>query len=160
MSTENRALPSEISEQVARDRKARGALESLHCWWARRFAERLRSVVAQRNRIEHDSGGYWSGSPTAQLAIDCAAILRDAADLLSGMAADRAVPRVGTAVLEIRDQWGRVSYRVVLDDGTEAEIYLSNAVPLGRPLLYFGSATNPRPVDPLLVLLDDLGHVP
>lgn len=125
-----------------------------------RFTDRVRKVVAQRNRIEHDSGGYWSGSPLAQLASDCAAVLSDAADLVGRMAAERAVPRVATAILEIRDQWGRVSYRLVLDDGTEAEIYLSNGVPLGKPLLYFGSATNPRPVDPLYVLLDDLGAVP
>ncbi len=55
---------------------------------------------------------------------------------------------------------GQGSYRLVLDDGTEAEIYLSKGIPLARPLLYFGSATNPRPVDPLYVLLDGLGEVP
>lgn len=57
---------------------------------------------------------------------------------------------------EIRAQWGRLRYRLLLDDGLAVEIYRSATMPLGKPLLYFGSATNPRPGDPPFVLIDDL----
>lgn len=124
------------------------------------FADRLMAIVEQRNRIEHDTDGYWSNSPVPQLAGDCGTVLADVADLVARMAAERAVPRVATANLQIRDQWGRTSYQLVLDDGTEIEVYLSLQLPLAKPLLYFGSSTNPRPVDPLYMLLDDLGTVP
>ena len=70
------------------------------------------------------------------------------------------MPRSAAAVKEIRDQWGRITYELNLDDGSIIEARFSSRIPLGGGLLYFGSSTNPRPVDPLLLALEDLGPVP
>jgi hypothetical protein len=50
-----------------------------------------------------------------------------------------------------------MSYRLLFDDNTEDEIFSSNTMQLGVPLLYYGSGANPRPVDPFVIPLDDIG---
>jgi hypothetical protein len=123
---------------------------------ATRFSERLRALGEQRNRLAHADAGTMARSDIQEMAKTSSNLLDDASRLFSQMAAERALPRVATATEEIKDQWGRLRYRLLLDDGAPLEINRSQAFPLGKHFLHFASGTNPRPVDPLYVLLDDL----
>jgi hypothetical protein len=119
----------------------------------REMLKRLGDLVTQRNLVEHDRGGYWSTSSLAKLADDCTAMLSDTSELVKVMAAEHVIPRYATPREEIRDMYGRLRYRLLLDDGREEEIGASQGIELGQPLLYFGSRANPRPYDPMFVPL-------
>jgi hypothetical protein len=72
----------------------------------------------------------------------------------------RAIARVAEPIEEIRDKFNRLTYKLSLDDGSDSLARFTTPLTLGRPLLYFGTETNPRPVDPLILSIDDLGKIP
>jgi SAM-dependent methyltransferase len=124
-----------------------------------KFAERLDKVVAARNKVEHNKDDYRDGTPVPILRDELGAVLLDGSRLIADLADAKAVPRVAEPFEEIRDQWNRIRYRLALDDGSDLEAQFSVPLKLGTAYLYFGSNTNPRPVDPLVLLIDDLGQV-
>ncbi len=125
-----------------------------------RLFQRLEKLIQVRNRVEHDRDGYWTGGELRSLRPEVESALGDAERLIEDLVLARAVPRLAAPTLEMRDEWNRRRYRLLLDDGTEIEVSFSNPVELGAGLLYFGSASNPRPVDPLALTVAALGRVP
>lgn len=76
--------------------------------------------------------------------------------VLDELAEVRAIPRLAEPFQEVRDKWNRISYRLSMDDGNTVEIVSSVRLELGATYAYFGSETNPTPVDPLLLKLSEL----
>jgi len=124
------------------------------------YADRLGAIVAVRNKVEHNKDNYRDETPLPVLRQDLASILETGQALLGELVQEHAVPRVAEPYLEMRDKWDRLSYRLSLDDGTDAEVRFSAPLRLGTSYLYFGTGTNPKPVDPLVLAAADLGHVP
>ena len=79
---------------------------------------------------------------------------------LAGRLESRALPYVAEPFEEIRDKWNRVTYRLGLDDGTDVVAHFTVPLKLGGTYLYFGSETNPRPVDPLIMDFEEIGRIP
>ena len=92
-----------------------------------------------------------------RLVDDAIRVLNDGRAVLMDLASEGATPYIGRVTHEIKDEWNRVTYRLSLDDGTDASITLSSHMPLGSAVLHFSGATNPRPVDPLVIRLEELG---
>ncbi len=126
----------------------------------RKFADRLGEVVEFRNKVEHNKSGYRDDTSLPQLREDLAGVLHRAVQLLGELSDARAIPRVAEPFQEIRDKWSRMTYRLNLDDGTDVEVCFSGTLALGGSYLYFGTETNPRPVDPLVLRIDELGTIP
>lgn len=124
-----------------------------------RFAERLGEFVTLRNKVEHDKDGYWTNSGLEDLFVDLSDSLKKTRQLLAELAEERVIPRIATPVQEIRDQWNRITYKIVLDDRTEIEATLSGVIRLGAGYLYFGGGANPRPVDPWLLPLEEFSEI-
>ena len=122
-----------------------------------RFCRDVDELVALRNKVEHNKNGYRLDTPFTELKADLVSAVRNSSDLVHRLAEEHVVPRVGSPFLEIRDKWNRVSYRLAMDDGTDVEARFSQRLELGACYLYFGTATNPRPVDPCILLASDLG---
>jgi hypothetical protein len=125
-----------------------------------KFADRLGEMVESRNMVEHNKGGYRDVTALPQLRQDLASVLQRAVQLLGELSEARAIPRVAEPIQEIRDKWSRMTYRLNLDDGMDVEAYFSETLALGGSYLYFGTETNPRPVDPLVLCIDELGTIP
>jgi hypothetical protein len=125
-----------------------------------KFAERIGEVVSLRNKVEHDKDGYWTESSVAALIESTAGTLEKAAGLLDDLGRAGAVPRIAQAIQEIRDLYNRVTYKLNLDNGIDVEARFSTRMELGGSYLYFGSGTNPRPVDPLALSIEEVGKIP
>ncbi len=126
-----------------------------------KLAERLGKIVPERNRAAHDDKEeFWNITPLVALRDHAALVLDSAITLLDDMALASAVPRLVVAIQEIRDQWNRITYRLNLDNGQDVEARFTKPINLGKHYLYFGSGTNPRPVDPLALPVESLGRVP
>lgn len=149
-----KALPDAGAEVVQR-RGLDGKIGRAHVYRPKRFKERLDLIVALRNKIEHDKDGYWSDGNLRALAADLGPAVADSARLISDLIGERAIPRIARATEETRDEWNRTTYTLLLDDGGEREVSLSRPLKLGMHYLYFGSATNPRPVDPIMIPADE-----
>jgi hypothetical protein len=125
-----------------------------------KLAERLEAIITLRNKLEHNKDNYYSDTPTNELRAVTEQALNDTKRLVSDMVDNHAVPRMARAIQEIKDLYGRITYKFSLDDGTDVEAHMSSSIKLGATYLYFGSESNPRPVDPLMLPLEDLGDVP
>jgi hypothetical protein len=125
-----------------------------------KMADRLGEIVTLRNKVEHDKDGHCTNATVAALIDSTASVMEMAADLLDDLASARAVPRLARVIQEIRDSWNRVTYRLNLDSGVDVEARFTSPMKLGGSYLYFGSGTNPRPVDPLALPIEQLGEVP
>jgi hypothetical protein len=84
----------------------------------RKFAARLAEVVTLRNKVEHDKDSYVSRTPLPQFRSDLTACLEEADRLVGELADARALARVAEPIEEIRDKFGKLRYRLCLDDGT------------------------------------------
>lgn len=124
-----------------------------------KLADRIGEIIALRNKIEHNKDNYWADTELQLLIENTTSTLERGIALLSDLVASHAVPRIARAIQEIRDLFGRITYRLELDDGTETEARFSTQIRLGDTYLYFGSETNPRPVDPLILPLAELGNI-
>jgi hypothetical protein len=120
-----------------------------------KFADRLGELVTLRNKVEHDKDGYLTNSTFEHLLADLSDSLKKTRQLLTELGEDKVIPRIATPVQEIRDQWNRVTYKIILDDQTEVEATFSGMIRLGAGYLYFGGGANPRPVDPWLLPFDE-----
>ena len=118
-----------------------------------RLAERLGKIVEWRNRIVHDTDGYWTNSPLHSVVADLVPVLKDGAALIADMVSSRSIARLATPVFEMRDRWNRVSYQLEMDDGTVFQMGSTKPLQLGKPHLFFASDTNPKPVDPFIIEL-------
>ncbi|MFI5457126.1 MAG: hypothetical protein ACHRXM_16900 [Isosphaerales bacterium] len=125
-----------------------------------KMADRLGEIVTLRNKVEHDKDGFWTNSTVASLIESRASALERAADLLDDLARAQAVPHLAQVIQEIRDLWNRVTCRLNLDNGVDVEARFTSPIKLGGSYLYFGSGTNPRPVDPLALPIEQLGEIP
>lgn len=154
-----RDLPDVIAAS-SKTEGARGKLGRNHVYPPRgkktKYSNRLDELVAVRNSVEHDKDSYWTASSEGVLMEDLASTLRRATQLLADLASDEAIPRIATPVQEIRDRWGRLTYRLLFDDGTDFEVYFSAPIRMDCGYLYFGAGSNPRPVDPLVLELESL----
>jgi hypothetical protein len=124
-----------------------------------KFVEVLERLIATRNRVEHDKSGYWTDIDPGSARSDLAAVLADTERLLGALVDAKAIPVVVEPIKEVRDKWNRKAYVLALDDGTEKEAYFSSALQLGDCYLYFGTETNPKPVDPLLLPIEEVGEI-
>jgi ankyrin repeat protein len=124
------------------------------------FGDRLDSIVPIRNKVSHDSGGIGPIAMTTELREQIFTGIKTAGELVSDLVQSNAIPRIGTISEETRDQLHRVRYKIVLDDGTSIKVYSSQQLPLGSHFLYFGTQSNPRPVDPLMLPLDQIKDMP
>jgi hypothetical protein len=131
-----------------------------HIYRPKKHNQALDALIALRNKVEHNKDGYWADTPLNSVRADVTMALGRAKEFVSDLATDRAVPHIVEPVREIRDKFGRKSYILCLDDGTELESTLTAGLELGVPYLYFGSQTNPRPVDPLHLPVSAVDDVP
>jgi hypothetical protein len=145
-----RSLPDRGVEFVVQ-RGLLGKVGTPHVYRPKRYTERLDQIVALRNKVEHDKDGYWSEGSVTTLAPNLRSTAEQALRVVADLVSDRVVPRIARAKRESRDEWNRTTYTLLLDDGCEKEISLSNPLKLGENYLYFGTATNPRPVDPIVI---------
>jgi hypothetical protein len=125
-----------------------------------KYADRLSEIFEYRNRVEHDKDGYWTTILLADARNQLAQVLSRAEQLLLELVDVKAIPRTVEAIRETRDKWGRRTYTLSTDDGTDLEAMFSSPLTLGKSYLYFGSEVNPRPVDPFVLSTEDLGEVP
>lgn len=123
------------------------------------FIELLSSLINYRNKIEHDKDGYWTNIDVGPARTDFLKTLSDAEKLLLTLVDTRAIPAIAEPIKEIRDKWNRRTYILAVDDGTERQAHFSSTLTLGQCYLYFGTETNPRPVDPLVLPLDEVGRI-
>jgi hypothetical protein len=79
--------------------------------------------------------------------------------LLPSLVDARAIPVIVEPTKEIRDKWNRRAYVLSWDDATEHEARFSSNLVVGACYLYFGTETNPRPVDPLVLGLEEIGNI-
>jgi hypothetical protein len=124
------------------------------------FVEILERLIACRNKVEHDKDGYWTDIDAGIARNDLVRVLSDTERLLVELVEARAIPLIVEPIKEVRDKWNRMSYLLAADDGTEREAHFSSTLVLGNSYLYFGTETNPRPVDPLLLPIDEIGKIP
>lgn len=124
------------------------------------FKARLNEIVKLRNWIVHDRHNKLGQAPLGSLREMLCQSVKDARDLVSDCVEAKIIPRMATVENEIRDRVGRLTYSLLMEDGTLLKVHSSSSLKLGLPLWYFGSGANPRPVDPLILYLDDLGPVP
>ncbi len=127
---------------------------------ANSYVDRLSAIVAVRNKVEHNKDNYRDETPLPVLRQDLASTLETGYVLLGKLVEEHAVPRVAEPYQEMRDKYNRLTYRLSLDDGTDAEVRFSAPLLLGTSYLYFGTGTNPKPVDPLVLAAGKLGKVP
>jgi hypothetical protein len=123
-----------------------------------KLAERLEAIITLRNKLVHDKDNYYSDTPLNDLREVVDQTLDNAKQLILDMVENHALPRLAQAIQEIKDFYGRITYKFLLDDSTEVEAHMSSPIKLGATYLYFGSETNPRPVDPLMLLFEELGN--
>lgn len=124
-----------------------------------RLVEVLDQLVSLRNKVEHDKDAYWSNSEPGRARNDLARVLAETERLFIDLVESKAVPLIVEPIKEIRDRWNRVSYVLSIDDGTEREAHFSSRLMLGACYLYFGAETNPKPVDPLILSIGELGKI-
>jgi hypothetical protein len=86
--------------------------------------------------------------------------LESAQKLIDDLASAQAIPNIAVPKLKVEDQFGRVSYSIQLDNGNDLTVFSTHALKLGGSYLYFSGASNPNPVDPLLLMLDEIGPIP
>jgi len=125
-----------------------------------KYVDRLGEVFDYRNKVEHDKDGYWTTITLADAREELALVLARAGQLLPELVDARAIPRVAEPISETRDKWNRKSYLLSMDDGIDLEVRFSSPLTLGGSYLYYGSETNPRPVDPLVLPIMELGTIP
>jgi hypothetical protein len=125
-----------------------------------KFSIRLNGIVALRNKIEHNTDGYCDDISLKDLADVTSKVLQEASDLIGELVECHAIPQVGEPFEEIRDKFNRKSYRLTLDNGDDILVRFSTPLDLGEAYLYYGTETNPRPVDPLVLRAADIGDVP
>ncbi len=123
-----------------------------------RFSERLEALVRERNALAHGRVDVQRRGVLGRLRRKYALITRDTEILIREMTEYHAVPRIATVVEETRDRVGRLGYRLVFDDGSSERIHRSTSLCFDNTYLYFGSHSNPRPVDPLMVSMKDIGR--
>lgn len=126
----------------------------------KKFSERLDNIVKVRNKVDHNKDGYRDKTPLSQIREELARTLDEAILLLDDLTNARAIPRMAEPIQEIRDKWNRITYKLNFEDGTDIEACFSGTLALGNGYLYFGTETNPRPVDPLLIPISEIGEIP
>ena len=123
-----------------------------------KFVEGLERLVSLRNKVEHDKNGYWTNIDAASARGEYLQVLSEMERLLPTLVNVRAIPVIVEPIKEIRDKWNRRAYVLSRDDATEHEARFSSNLVLGGCYLYFETETNPRPVDPLILGLDEIGN--
>lgn len=124
----------------------------------KKFSKELEKIVEFRNKVEHRK--YSEEVPLSQQKEELSDILKNAYKLIQDLVESQAIPRIAEPYKEIRDKWSRITYQLELDDGTSIEARFSTPLVFGKIYLYFGTGTNPRPVDPLILPREELGKVP
>ena len=124
------------------------------------FGNRLDDVVALRNKVEHNKEGYWSNTLLSNLIVDLTKSVDQARSLIEELSGAQAIPNIAVPKEKIEDQFGRVSYKIKLDNGNEITVFSTQMLKLGSSYMYFAGASNPKPVDPLLLLFDEIGLIP
>lgn len=124
-----------------------------------KFVEGLERLVSTRNKVEHDKNGFWTNIDAASARRELLQVLAEMERLLPALVDARAIPVIVEPIKEIRDKWNRRAYVLSRDDATEHEARFSSNLVLGSCYLYFGTETNPRPVDPLVLGLEEVGNI-
>jgi hypothetical protein len=117
-----------------------------------RLAEKLKEVVAWRNKVVGHAGDFWNKTSTEQISEELSGVLNDCVKLVSDMVSSKAIPLIAVPVLEKRDIYNRFGYELKIDDGTVLHIGsgTSPTMELGTPYFYYASNTNPKPVEPFI----------
>ena len=124
------------------------------------YSNRVDDFVTLRNKVEHDKEGYWSNTQLSILVADLTKGLDQAKSFIEDLSNSQAIPNIAFIKEKTEDQFGRVSYKIKLDNGNEITIFATQSLKLGSSYMYFPGASNPKPVDPLLLLLDEIGVIP
>jgi hypothetical protein len=123
-----------------------------------RIDEKLSSVVAVRNDIQHDRDSGVNADP-AGLIRRVSDAVRQALDALSDLDTRRLLPITVIPQEEVRDRFGR--RRLILADtqANRIEIYVVQETDLRNPLIYISSGSNPRDVSPTLLPAHSFEHI-
>lgn len=122
-----------------------------------KFGERIKEFISLRNKIEHNKDGFCDETALVELAHVVSISLSEVSELVDELVTNHAIPHVAEPFQEIRDKFNRLTYRMTLDDGNDITVRFSNPIALGESCLFFGTITNPRPVDPLMLEAADVG---
>ena len=122
--------------------------------------DRLSELISIRNKIEHDKGRFWSDASFGASKVCVSDALTKTIDLVILLFRLGAIPAWAYVTHQIRDVLARTTYKLVLDDGSAAELRITNGLELGGVYLYFSGDVNPRPVDPLIIPSEEQRDVP
>jgi hypothetical protein len=109
--------------------------------------DKLSTLVALRNAVEHDKGDVASLSLT-QLRQQCCAVLTATCTVLVDIDSQHLLPLTVRPEEERRDRYGRRILRLLDSDGAAIEAYVGSEMDLTEPLIYFASDSSRRDVDP------------
>lgn len=141
---------SRFSEQVKQ------ILRRPHLYSTKKLAAKLDKIVALRNRIEHNKEEYLTTSPLDLIRKDVQTGLGIMQEVLLDLKERNAVPLIARPVRKTLDVFGRCSYDLKFEDGAVVEVYMTKDLALGRDYYYFWIETNPRPVDPPMLLVSSV----
>lgn len=127
-----------------------------HLYSTKKLAAKLEKIVALRNRIEHNNEEYLTTSPLDLVRKDVQTGLGIMQDVLLDLKERNAVPFIARPVRKTLDVFGRCSYDLKFEDGAVVEVYMTQDLALGRDYYYFWIETNPRPVDPPILLVSSI----
>lgn len=143
-------LPEHVVDQGFGER-AEQLLYRSHLYSTRKLAPRLDSVVAFRNRVEHNKEEYLTLTSMERVRSDVEATLQTIHEVLEDLKQRAALPLIARPVRKTIDVFGRCSYELKIEDGTVREVYVTNDLVLGRDYYFFTIESNPRPVDPPMI---------
>ena len=109
--------------------------------------EKLSSLIALRNSIEHDKDDVASLSLSG-LRRRCSLVFASARTTLVDIDDQHSLPLTVRPEEERRDRYGRRILRLLDPDGAAIEAYVGSETDLTEPLIYFLSDINRRDVDP------------
>lgn len=132
-----------------------------HLYSTKKLTANFDSIVAFRNRIEHNKQEYLTNSSLDQIRSDMDDCLGTIVLVLEELKKRAAMPLIARPVRETTDVFGRRSYELKVEDGSVIEVYMTEDLALGRDYYLFPTESNPRPVDPPMLLVSSvLGELP
>jgi hypothetical protein len=126
-----------------------------HVYKAKRYYAKLERLVSCRNKAVHTRRDA-DQTPLSVRKREAVEAVQQVASMLPEMAEQHAVAHFAVVTHRTEDAYGRVEYRLKLDDQGVREIASTVPLTLGAAYAYLGGGGNPKPVDPILVPMDDL----
>ncbi len=148
-----------LPEHIVKGRFDEHAKQLLHRplpYSIKKLSVKFEKIVALRNRIEHDKDGYLTTSSLEIIRKDVQASMAVIQEVLLDLKKRNALPLISRPVLKTLDEFGRCSYQLKFEDGAVVEVYMTKDLALGHDYYFFNTETNPRPVDPPLLLVSSI----